>query len=241
LVIGAAIVAAVATGMVVFSDPAVAQPPGGKGGFEKGGFDKKDGPGKRDQTATPGDPVKTLEAELAKLKAAEADLEAKLHHLKTPPVPPAPPAPPAGPPGGGPGFGPPGGFGPGGFGPPGGFGRGGQGVGPGGGGFGRGPGGGGFGFGGNRGFGGPGGPSRGEEAIARMASEMSAAQLKEVIETLVRLHAEKVRAEAPPPRPKDGERSRTETRPSANPQEEILKRLDQLSKELDEIRRAIRK
>jgi hypothetical protein len=221
LVIGAAIVAGVAAGLVACADPVLAQPPGGKGkfdfgkdgfdkkGFDKKGFDKKDSD--RGPRGTSSDPIKGLEADLAKLKAAQADIEAKLKQLKKDDE----PEPRRG------GFGPPGGFG---------------GRGPGGPGFGRGP-------------GRPGGGSRGmsgvAEGITRAANTLSATQLKEVIEDLQKLRAEKLRAEAPSPRAKGGERSRPEARPESRPsqssQDAVLKRLDQLSKEIDELRKSIKR
>ncbi|VTU02465.1 unnamed protein product [Gemmataceae bacterium] len=249
---------AVAAGLVSFAGPAVAQPPGkGKGfdkkdwfekkdGFEKGGFGKKDGFEKKGPERGSGDPLRALEADLAKLKSLEADLEAKLKQLKSPARAPEPKAK-DGPRG-------PGGFGPGGFGPPGGFGRGGFGPG---------------------GFGPPGmsrgEPSRGTpgsgrgaasgavQGVVRAASGLSAAQLKEVIKALEKLESEKLRAErspsrperpsfAPPsrPEPKAGPRPegrpapRTEGRPGSS-NDQILERLDRLARELDEIRRAVRK
>ena len=213
LVIGAAIVAGVAAGLAAWTDPVLAQPPGGKGkfdfgkdGFEKKfdkkGFDKKDSD--KGSRGASSDPIKALEADLAKLKAAEADIEAKLKQLKKADEP-EPRR----------GFERGGGFGPGGrgFGPPGGFGR---------------------------GSGRPGGGSRGmsgvAEGITRAANALSPAQLKEVIEDLEKLRAEKLRAEAPSPRAKGGERRRTESSDDA-----ILRRLDQLSKELDELRKSIKR
>jgi hypothetical protein len=219
LVIGAAIVAGVAAGLVAYADPVLAQPPGGKGkfdfgkdGFDKKGFDKK-GFDKKDfdkgSRGTSSDPIKALEADLAKLKAAEADIEAKLKQLKKADE----PEPRRGFERGGserPGFGAPGGRG---FGPPGGF--------------------------GGRGSGGPGG-SRGvsgvAEGITRAASRLSAAELKEVIEDLQELRAEKLRAEAPSPRAKGGDRRRSES-----PDDAILKKLEQLSKEIDELRKSIKR
>jgi len=243
---------AVAAGLVFIADPAIAQPPG-KGGFDKGkGFDKWKGSEKGS-----GDAVRTLEAELAKLKALEAEVESKLKSMKSEgrkqPMPPAPG-----------GFGRPGGFGPpSGFGPPGGFGPGKGGPGsfgpPGMGGLSRGP-------------GGMGGLTREHEmhggshhgmsgavhGIVRAASGLSSEQLKEVIAALQKLQSEKHRATAPAPRAfeRPGSRpegrptpptSRSEARPTpagrpgASTNEQILERLDRLARELDEIRRAVRK
>ncbi|MBA4189482.1 MAG: hypothetical protein C0467_15950 [Planctomycetaceae bacterium] len=226
---------AVATSLVAFADPAVAQP--GKG-FEKGkgkGFDKG-GPGG-------GDAVKTLEAELAKLKSLEADLESKLKQLKGPA-----PKQPAGPGPGG--FGRPGGFGPpamGGFGPPMPFGWGKEKEKD------RGPGS----FGPPGGWGERGG-SKGAfpgavQGVVRAASGLSAEQLKEVIAALQKLQSEKQRAAAPTPRsserpgyrpeggrPEGRPAPKTESRPSVS-NAQILERLDRLARELDEIRRAVRK
>jgi len=218
---------AVATSLVTFADPAVAQP--GKG-FEKGkgkGFDKG-GPGG-------GDAVKTLEAELAKLKSLEADLESKLKQLKGPA-----PKQPAGPGPGG--FGRPGGFGPGGFGPPMLFAWGKEKEKD------RGPGS----FGPPGGWGERGG-SKGAfpgavQGVVRAASGLSAEQLKEVIAALQKLQSEKQRAAAPAPRsserpsyrPEPRPTPKTESRPSAS-NAQILEKLDRLARELDEIRRAVRK
>src|ERR1700722_5660774 len=113
------------------SQSILAQPPG----FEKGKGSEK---GKRSERSvenapapTPVDPIKSLEEDLAKLKALEADIQAQLKKLKEQPptVPePVPPTPAAGP-----GPGPGGPMGPGGFG----RGQGGKGMGQGGpGGFG---------------------------------------------------------------------------------------------------------
>ncbi|WP_439631432.1 hypothetical protein [Gemmata sp.] len=244
---------AVAAGLVSFADPAVAQPPGkGKGsdkkdwfekkdGFEKGGFEKR-GPERG-----PGDPLRALEADLAKLKSLEADLEARLKQLKSPARAPEPKAKdgPRGPGGFNPpaGFGPPGGFGRGGFGP-GGFGPPGM----------------------SRGEPSRGGPGSGRGAasgavqgVVRAASGLSAAQLKEVIQALEKLEAEKLRAErspsrserpsfGPPQRPEPKGGPRSEGRPaqraegrSSGTNDQILERLDRLARELDEIRRAVRK
>jgi len=217
---------AVAAGLVTLSAPAIAQPPGK--GFGKD-FGKKDGPDRGGQ----GDAVRTLESELAKLKALEADLEAKLKQLKGP-------APKHDAPHGAGGLVRPGGFGPpgpGGFGPPGSFG-------------GRGP-------------GGPGEHARGHEpkggphhrmsgavqGVVRAASNLSPQQLKEVISALEHLQAQKHRAEAPAPRSADRPSFRPEGRPEARPagrsgassNDQILERLDRLARELDEIRRAVRK
>jgi hypothetical protein len=87
--------------------------------------------------------------------------------------------------------------------------------------------------------------------IARALSYLSADQLKDIIGELERVRAEKIRAEAPPPRPMDrpgrggsdarpGERAPGgRAAPSQN--DEILRRLDRLSQELDEIRRSIKR
>lgn len=238
-VIGSGLALAAAASLVAFADPALAQPGKDKGkefgkdfgkGFEKKGPDKKGEPGI-------GDAVRTLEAELAKLKALEKDLEGKLKQLKDSPRGPKGPdvkGPPAKEPEGrkGPeGFG----RGPGGFGPPGmpGFGRGAGGFGPPGG-FGR----------------GPGGPGGSVDGIVRMAGGLSAEQLRELIGALDKLRAEKQKATAPAPRPKGGERpeARPGERPKGGPegrpgggQEEILRKLEQLTREIEEIRRAIRR
>lgn len=244
--VGAALAAAVAAGLVASADPAGAQPPGfakgfdkGKGGFDKG-FEKK-GPGKKefdkkdfdkkdfdkkgpDRERGGPDAVRALEAELAKLRAAEGEIEAKLRQLKGEPK-----KGPAGGPGGRPGMG---GFG----GPPGGFGRGGPGM-PGGpdGGPGRG------------GMGGAGGPPGMVQGLVRAANALSPEQLRELIGELERLRAEKQRTAAPAPWPKDRPEgrpaagSRPEPRSGGPSQDEILRKLDQLSREIEEIRRSIRR
>jgi len=223
-------------GMLQVANSVWAQPPGfdkWKGvdkdfekGFDKGkGFEKGKGVDRqtdKSRTPPPTDPVKSLEADLEKLKALEADILAQLKKLKEAPAAPAP-APVAGPdrrgPGGfGPGNGGPGGFGPGGFGP------------------------GGFGF---RGPGGEGGMPRGmtwlAQGIARAFQSMTVDQLKEVIGELENLRAEKLRAAAPTPRPM--ERSgRPEGRPEPGSQnDEIIRRLDRLSQELDDIRKSLKR
>jgi uncharacterized protein (UPF0335 family) len=84
--------------------------------------------------------------------------------------------------------------------------------------------------------------------VVRAASSLSAAQLKEVISALEKLQAEKLRAEAPAPRSAERPSFRPESRPtppsgrpSASSNDQILERLDRLARELDEIRRAVRK
>lgn len=221
LAVGSALAVAVATALVAFAEPAAAQPGQEKGkgkgkgkDFEKG-FEKKAEPG-RDEV------VRALEAELTKMKTMQEEIEAKLKQLKAAQQ----PNPPTG----------PGGFGPGG-------GRGFSGPG---GGFGFGPGGG-FGFdrGGPGGARGPGGMGPGGnppvEGIVRAASGMSPEQLRELIGALDKLRAEKERASAPAPRPKEGP-GRPDSRPGAGgpSQEDILRKLDQLSREIEEIRRAVR-
>jgi hypothetical protein len=236
-IVVAVVLLVASVGMLQVASSVWAQPPGfdkGKGfdkdfekGFDKGkGFEKGKGVDRQtDKSRTPPsttDPVKSLEDDLAKLKALEADILAQLKKLKEAPAAPAP-APVAGPdrrgPGGfGPGNGGPGGFGPGGFGP------------------------GGFGF---RGPGGEGGMPRGmpwlAQGITRAFQSMSADQLKEVIGELEKLRVEKLRAAAPTPRPM--ERSgRPEGRPEPGSQnDEILKRLDRLSQELDDIRKSLKR
>jgi len=212
LVIGPALVVAFAAGIVVVSETVSAQPPGfGRGfdkekdrDFEKGdkgkgkdkGFEKGDK--ERKAEPTPADPVKTLEAELARVKAEEAALEAKLKRAKEAAARPAAPAEfPRGGPGGMGGFG---GF------PGGGAGGGRGGSEPGG-------------FGG----GGPGGGFGG--SFDRMTVE----QIKELMGQLQKALDEKLKALAPP------------RVPGANSQDEVLKRLDKLSKELEEIRKSIRR
>jgi hypothetical protein len=259
----------------------LAQPPG----FEKGKGSEK---GKRSERSvekapapTPVDPIKSLEEDLAKLKALEADIQAQLKKLKEQPptVPePIPPTPFAGP---GPGPGPGGPMGPGGSGRgpggkgqggPGGFG-GGLGGGPGGfgGGLGGGPGGfggGGQGFvpGGPSGFGGGAqgfgggfaggggvmrkGPSAMAHGIAQAFSFMGPAQLSELIAELEKVRDERLQSFAPAPRPKEspdseggsagpGKGGRQGAQSAGN--EEILKRLDRLSQEIDEIRKSLKK
>lgn len=231
--VGSAVFATVAA-LIAFADPALAQPPGkGKGGFDKdkGGFEKK-GPEKKEFEKKiepgPGDAVRTLESELQKLKAIEADLEAKLRQLRAAQPAPKGPAPTPTQPG------LPGGFGRGGFGPgqpgmPGGFG-----------GFG--------GFGGGRG--GMGSPV---EGIVRAANGLPVEQIRELIGALDKLRAEKERA-APAPRPMERPGARPNPQPEPRPtptpgqrpgggasNEEILRKLEQLTREIEEIRRAIRK
>lgn len=230
--VGGALTAAVAVALAAFADPVLAQQGKGKGGgfekkgFEKKEFDKKEGERKEfdrkdrerkdvekkevekkgPDRGGSGEALRALEAELARLKEREADLEARLRQLRD-----AQKGPPAGPrgfgPGGMPGMGGFGRGGPGGFGPgmPGGFGR-----------------------------GGAGGPV---EGITRAAGNLSVEQLREVIGALDKLRAEKERAAAPAPRPKE----RPEGRPGGASQDEILRKLDQLTREIEEIRRAIRR
>jgi hypothetical protein len=254
VVVGPVIVAAVAAGLVLLSGQSPAQQPGDKGfekkkefekkkgfegkkGFEKKGsgkgergpgFEKKDGPGG-------GEAVRVLEAELRKLREVEADLEAKLHQLRGDQDVRRP----------GPETRGPDGRGPGGFGPPGGMGGRGPGFGMGG------PGGRGFGMGGPGG-GGRGGPMGGPGHPN--FEQMSPDQLSQVIGHLQQILEQKTRQQAPQPRTvergrearPEGQRpgGRTEGRgedrrgPS---QDDVMRRLDQLSRELDEIRRAIRK
>jgi hypothetical protein len=266
-VFGPVLAAAVVTGLVAFGNPALAQPPGKGKDFGKG-FVKKDFDKKGPDRGGPGaDAARSLEAELARVKALEAEIEARLRQLKSPaPAPkgpkepaPAPKGPEAarGPEGRGPGgFGPPafGGFGPGrGHGMPGGFGP------PAFGGFGPGRG-----HGMPGGFG-PGGPpsetGRGSsrtavEAVVQAASRLSGEQLREVIRALERLQHEKQHAAAPaprgpqpparpearpePPRPAP-QAPRAEGRSAASSNAQILEKLERLSREIDEIRRSIKR
>jgi hypothetical protein len=233
-IVVAVVLLVASVGMLQVASSVWAQPPGfdkGKGvdkdfekGFDKGkGFEKGKGVDRqtdKSRTPPPTDPVKSLEADLEKLKALEADILAQLKKLKEAPAAPAP-APVAGPDRRGPGDFGPGGRGPGGFGP------------------------GGFGFRGPGGPGGEGGMPRGmtwlAQGIARAFQSMTADQLKEVIGELEKLRVEKLRAAAPTPRPM--ERSgRPEGRPEPGSQnEEILKRLDRLSQELDDIRKSLKR
>jgi hypothetical protein len=274
----APVILLVTTGLVAVSPSILAQPPepdqkkGFGKGFEQGGkginkggvkgMNKGRGPDYPIEEApapTPVEPIKKLEADLAKLKAQEADILTQLQKLKEAPVAPTP-IPPADRPGirgpsgqggfgggqGGQGFGPgfPGGQG--GFG----GGQGGQGFGPGfpggQGGFGGGQGGQGFGPGfpgGQGGFGGggaggqpfgqgfPGGggvrrlPPGVAQGIAQAFSFMTPGQLNELIGELEKVRTEKIN---PPP-------------PAPSQNEEILKKLDKLSQELDEIRKSVKK
>jgi hypothetical protein len=244
---------AVAAGLVVFADPAIAQPPGfggkGKGGFDKGKGSDKGGPG--------GDAVRTLEAELARLKALETEVESKLKQLKSGPggkggfEPKGPPPKgkgefePKGPPPKG-GFEPKGPMGPGGFGPPGGFGWGRGGFGPmGHGGFGPHQGGWGEHARGPESHGGSShGSSQAVHGIVRAASHLSSAQLKELIGALHKLEAEKSRAAAPAPRTFERPAPRSELRPTPSGRssnDQILERLDRMAREIEEIRRSLRK
>jgi hypothetical protein len=216
-------------GLVAVAPAILAQPPEfdkGKG-FDKDkkfdkdkGFEKKKGFDRPAEKAPPSpsttDAVKSLEADLEKLKALEADIQAQLKRLKETPAAPTP-VPPAAPDERGPGGRGPGGFGPGGFG------------------F-RGPGGVG------------GGMPRGSlwlaQGISRAFQSMTADQLKEVIAELEKLRLEKLRAVAPVPRPKEGrsepEGSRAGT-PGKSESDEILKRLDRLSQELEDIRKSLKR
>lgn len=216
--------------LVSLSPSVQAQPPGfGKGkGFDKGGkgFDKAkdfERPVEK-KSSSSDDAVKNLENDLAKLKALEADILSQLKKLKEPAA--APKTPPVA---GGDRFWPgergpgkfPGGFGPNFDGP----------IGPG---FGRGEAWGGFRPGAREGFGGPGLV----QGIARTLSSLSGDQLKELIAELEKVRAEKTRTPAPAPRAKD----RPDTRPGASTSnEEILKRLDRLTREIDELRQSLRK
>ena len=223
-----------ATALLTASSSILAQPPG----FDKSkfkdfdkagkGFDKAKGSDKVPEKApapTPVavDPVKNLEADLAKLKALEADILAQLNKLKqAPAAPEAVPQPPAkGPgargfegrpafPGSGfrlPGFGPPAGFG---LGRPGGF---------------------------------PGGPMHGQanvsQGIARAFHFMSADQLKDLIAELEKVRAEKLHAAAEAPQPR--ERPGRPGAPAAPTNEEILRKLDRLSQEIDDLRKSLKK
>ena len=228
LVFGPVVVAVIAAGLVIAADPASAQPPGfGKGkGFQKDkgfpkdkafpkeqGFPKQKDGEKRGEANERAEALKRLEAELDRVKAHEAELQAKMRELRGEVR------------GGerpnqfdrdGRG-GPMGGFGRGG---PGGFGRGGPG-GPGGpGGFGRGP---------MGGFGGPPfargvGPAFGPERFEQMSPD----QIRETIGQLQRVLEEKTRGG------QGGERH-------GEAQDALMKRLDTLTKEIEEIRRALRK
>jgi hypothetical protein len=79
------------------------------------------------------------------------------------------------------------------------------------------------------------------QGIARAFQSMTVDQLKEVIGELENLRAEKLRAAAPTPRPM--ERSgRPEGRPEPGSQnDEIIRRLDRLSQELDDIRKSLKR
>ena len=239
-VVGPVIVAAVAAGLVLLSGQAPAQPEGkgakkgfdGKKGFEKKGFEKKDGgkggPGFGKKDGPGGDAVRVLESELRKLREMDEDLEAKLHQLRGGQHP-GQPHPPGGPGMHGFGMGGPGHMGGGMHGP-------------------GGPGMHGFGMWGGM-HGGPMG-GFGHPNFERMSTD----QLRQLIGHLQHVLDQKTREQAPQPR--TAERGR-ETRPeSARPgartegrtegrqgpsQDDIMRRLDQLSRELDEIRRAIRK
>jgi hypothetical protein len=88
------------------------------------------------------------------------------------------------------------------------------------------------------------------QGIARAFSFMNAKQLKEMIEELEKVRAEKLQAApkpmelpgrpAPEGRPEAGQGPRRGG-PPAPQNEEILKRLDRLSQEIDEIRKSLRK
>jgi hypothetical protein len=178
-------VAAVAAGLVALAGSATAQPPGfGKGGR---GFDKDRGPERKaDPERKPepaADQVKALEDKLARLKAEEAELAAKLKELKGGAAKPAP-------------------AGPGEFGLR----------------FG-GPGMGNWDF---RGGFGPGFPF----------DRMEVDQLKDLMAALQKALDAKAKPGAKEPvKP---------AKPAAD-QDEVLKRLDKLSKELEEVRRSIKK
>ena len=206
----------------------MAQPPFGGGKVKD--FDKskvKDFE-KFKEKAPSVDAVKKLEADLEKLKALEADIQAQLKKLKQESTPEPKRAAPKEEFGRGRESGRFSGFGPGGFG----------GFGPGGfGGFGRG-----------RPMGGDmpreGGMAHG---VAHAFSFMSTDQLKEFIVELEKLRAEKLRAAAPEPRRAE-QQGRSGGRPGpgadrpvapAPANAEILNRLDRLSRELEEIRNSL--
>lgn len=160
--------------------------------------------------------LRLLEAEMARLKRFEADLEARLREWTRW----FPGGDPLGPWGG---FG---GWGPGGFGPP-------------------------FGPPGGRGFG-PGdlgmarelAGRRIVEGLTRAAATLDPDQIKLLIESLEKLRAEKLKATAPF-RPKDKEPMKPEAKPDRKPEppspEAIFRRLDQLSRELEELRQMLKK
>jgi hypothetical protein len=204
---------AIAAGVLLSAAPALAQPPGPK--FPDRGSDKKP------EVGGPADAIKQLQAELERMKAMEAEIQAKMKQLQEA----AKAAQGANPFGGG-GFG--GGFGPG-------FG-----------GFGGGNRGGGGGFGG--GFGGL--------PIERMSAE----QIKELIGQLQKVLEEKTRGEKVGEKPgtkpgdkvggkpaKPGEKPGKPgvkpgaEKPGAASQDEILKRLDKLTAEVEELKRSIKK
>lgn len=232
----------IASAALVSVAPSILAQPPGVPGFEKGkdkdkAKEKDKGIGKKDGKLRPAEQLKDLEADLAKLKTLEADLQSQIEKLKETSTPPTAKESAA---------------------------REGRGKGdqfenrPGPRGFGGQdrsgpPGRGGPPFGLERGGFGPAGLERGREfqrfagpemahLTGRMLSFMSAEQLKEVIEELEKLRAEKLRAAAPQPREKDQPRSREGARPSTPTQnEEILKRLDRLSREIDEVRNSLKK
>ena len=203
--------AAVAAGLMLSAAPALAQ-------------DRGREPERKPQPASPADALKQLQAELERMKAMEAELQAKMAHLKEA-------AAKAAAQGGNPFGGDRGGFG-GGFGRPGG-------------GFGE----------GGRGFGGF-GPGSGLP-IDRMSAE----QIKELIVQLQKALEEKTRGEKPgkPGGEKPGVKPSPEkpgTKPGEKPvkpgkpggekpgavsQDEILKRLDRLTAEVEELKRALKK
>jgi hypothetical protein len=191
--------AAVAAGLMLSAAPALAQ-------------DRGREPERKPQPASPADALKQLQAELERMKAMEAELQAKMQQLKGAAAKAA--AQGGNPFGGDRGLGGAGGFG-----------------------------------GGNRGFGGGGFGPGGGLPIDRMSPD----QIKELIGQLQKALEEKTRGD------KVGEKAGTKPRgkpvekpgvkpgklagekPGAVSQDEILKRLDRLTAEVEELKRALKK
>jgi hypothetical protein len=180
--------AAVAAGLLLLAAPTMAQ--------ERG----RD-PEKRAEPANPAEALKRLQAELDRMKAMEAELQARMAQLKEAAARAAT-----------------------------------QGGNP----FGGDRGGGYGGFGGNRGFGGGGFVPAGGLPIERMSAE----QIKELIGQLQKALEEKTRgakgAEKSATKPEKPAKPAKE-KPGAVSQDEILKRLDKLTAEVEELKRAIKK
>lgn len=193
LTLNPALAAVVAAGLLLSAVPAHAQPEKKvPPGFEKK-IEKRFEGDKKPEPGNPADAVRMLEAELERAKAVEAQIQEKLRALREgmkggPPF--------------GPGFGRPGGFGPG---------------------------------------------------SGLPVERMSAEQIKDLIGHLQKALEEKTRGdkgEKPVVKPGEKPGTKPEVKPETKPgekgkkpvsQDEILERLEKLSREIDEIRKSLKK